>query len=68
MLRAEWKGLLDELIQRGSLSKEQCAPYRDDLTIVGLVGSIDNDMSSTGNPLFISRHDHWSRDFASSYL
>jgi 6-phosphofructokinase 1 len=30
----------------GQLTEEQCAPYRF-LTIVGLVGSIDNDMAST---------------------
>lgn len=45
-LRAEWSGLLDELIERKEISKEECDELRD-LTIVGLVGSIDNDMSMT---------------------
>ncbi|PRP84077.1 6-phosphofructokinase (predicted) [Planoprotostelium fungivorum] len=46
IFRAEWSGLVQELISTGQLTEEQCAPYRF-LTIVGLVGSIDNDMAST---------------------
>lgn len=45
--RGEWKGLIDELVATGMLKMEECAELRDNLTIVGLVGSIDNDMSST---------------------
>ncbi|KAJ3281729.1 6-phosphofructokinase, alpha subunit [Rhizoclosmatium sp. JEL0117] len=47
LLRSEWKGLVDELIGLGKLTLEECAHLREHLTIVGLVGSIDNDMSST---------------------
>ncbi|TPX64845.1 6-phosphofructokinase [Spizellomyces sp. 'palustris'] len=47
MLRAEWKGLVDELVSAGKLKAEDCQHLREDLTIVGMVGSIDNDMSST---------------------
>ncbi|KAI9851273.1 MAG: 6-phosphofructokinase, alpha subunit [Thelocarpon superellum] len=46
IFRAEWPGLLEELIERKGLSREEVEPYRH-LTIVGLVGSIDNDMSLT---------------------
>ncbi|ORY07484.1 6-phosphofructokinase [Basidiobolus meristosporus CBS 931.73] len=46
VFRAEWPGLIEELISLGRLTKEQADPYKY-LTIVGLVGSIDNDMSST---------------------
>ncbi|KAF1987102.1 6-phosphofructokinase [Aulographum hederae CBS 113979] len=45
-LRAEWPGLMDELVQKNELSADQVKPFRH-LNIVGLVGSIDNDMSST---------------------
>lgn len=44
--RAEWPSLLEELVARGELSVEQVAPYKH-LNIVGLVGSIDNDLSGT---------------------
>ncbi|TPX48706.1 6-phosphofructokinase [Synchytrium endobioticum] len=47
MLRDEWSDLVQELIKRGVTTEERCAPLRDHLTIVGLVGSIDNDMCST---------------------
>ncbi|KAJ3292218.1 6-phosphofructokinase, alpha subunit, partial [Borealophlyctis nickersoniae] len=47
MLRAEWKGLVDELVEAGRVTADECEHLREDLTIVGLVGSIDNDMSST---------------------
>ena len=46
LFRAEWPGLLDELAENGTLTKEQVEPFKS-LNIVGLVGSIDNDMSST---------------------
>ncbi|KAJ3156926.1 6-phosphofructokinase, alpha subunit [Geranomyces michiganensis] len=47
MLRAEWKGLVDELIATKKVKAEECEHLREDLTIVGLVGSIDNDMALT---------------------
>jgi 6-phosphofructokinase 1 len=37
---------LDELVSKGELTKDQIAPYQH-LNIVGLVGSIDNDLSGT---------------------
>ncbi|KAI8820236.1 phosphofructokinase-domain-containing protein [Fimicolochytrium jonesii] len=46
-LRAEWSGLVDELVKTNKVKAEDCKHLREDLTIVGLVGSIDNDMSST---------------------
>ncbi|KAI9348701.1 phosphofructokinase-domain-containing protein [Obelidium mucronatum] len=47
LMRSEWKGLVDELISTGKLTNNECEHLREHLTIVGLVGSIDNDMSST---------------------
>ncbi|KAJ2984762.1 hypothetical protein NUW58_g5890 [Xylaria curta] len=44
--RAEWPSLLEELVSKGDLTKEQVAPFQH-LNIVGLVGSIDNDLSGT---------------------
>ncbi|KAK2624837.1 hypothetical protein QTJ16_006030 [Diplocarpon rosae] len=44
--RAEWPGLLDELVATKVLMAEQVKPFKH-LNIVGLVGSIDNDMSGT---------------------
>lgn len=46
LFRAEWPSLIEELVQTGRLTAEEAAPHRH-LTIVGLVGSIDNDMAST---------------------
>ncbi|KAK2781429.1 6-phosphofructokinase, alpha subunit [Onygenales sp. PD_12] len=46
IFRAEWPGLLDELVAKEELTVDQVAPYRC-LNIVGVVGSIDNDMSTT---------------------
>lgn len=46
IFRAEWPGLLDELVQTKELTIEEVVPFKH-LNIVGLVGSIDNDMSST---------------------
>ncbi|KAJ5715527.1 uncharacterized protein N7483_012708 [Penicillium malachiteum] len=46
VFRDEWPGLLSELVVEGELTKEQVEPYKI-LNIVGLVGSIDNDMSGT---------------------
>ena len=44
--RAEWPSLLEELVQTSQLTADQIAPYQH-LNIVGLVGSIDNDLSGT---------------------
>ncbi|KAA6408674.1 MAG: 6-phosphofructokinase [Lasallia pustulata] len=46
IFRAEWQGLLKELVDIKKLAAEQTEPFTH-LNIVGLVGSIDNDMSST---------------------
>ncbi|KAL9048597.1 MAG: hypothetical protein Q9162_007631, partial [Coniocarpon cinnabarinum] len=46
IFRAEWTGLVDELVADGSFSSQDVAPYRH-LNIVGLVGSIDNDLTGT---------------------
>lgn len=44
--RREWPGLVRELVERGEISEEQAAAHPA-LMIVGLVGSIDNDMVGT---------------------
>ncbi|KKK23138.1 hypothetical protein P175DRAFT_0502535 [Aspergillus ochraceoroseus IBT 24754] len=46
IFRSEWPGLLEELVKTAELTEEQIEPYKV-LNIVGLVGSIDNDMSGT---------------------
>ncbi|KAF1798054.1 6-phosphofructokinase [Mucor lusitanicus] len=46
LFRADWPGLVDELKNTNRITQEQADAYHV-LTIVGLVGSIDNDMSST---------------------
>ena len=46
LFRSEWPSLVKELVDTGKLTKEEVSPY-EHLTIVGLVGSIDNDMSGT---------------------
>jgi len=44
--RSEWPSLLEELVATGQLKKDQVGQYAH-LNIVGLVGSIDNDLSGT---------------------
>jgi len=44
--RAEWPSLVDELVSSGKRKSHEVEGYRH-LNIVGLVGSIDNDLSST---------------------
>jgi len=44
--RGEWPSLVQELVDTKQMTEEQVKPYLH-LNIVGLVGSIDNDMSST---------------------
>lgn len=46
IFRSEWTGLIKELVHAKELTAEQVQPFSH-LNIVGLVGSIDNDMSST---------------------
>ena len=46
LFRQEWPGLIDELAENGLISKELAQQHRF-LRIVGLVGSIDNDMFGT---------------------
>jgi 6-phosphofructokinase 1 len=46
LFREEWPGLLDELVASGELSRE-VADRHPTLYVVGLVGSIDNDMRGT---------------------
>ncbi|RME61670.1 MAG: 6-phosphofructokinase [Caldilineae bacterium] len=46
ILRQEWPELLEELVEAGAISQE-IADAHQFLTIVGLVGSIDNDMFGT---------------------
>ncbi|NXD32191.1 PFKA phosphofructokinase, partial [Spelaeornis formosus] len=45
-LRGEWPSLIEELHNTGRITTEEVEAYRH-LNIVGLVGSIDNDMSMT---------------------
>ena len=47
LLRSEWPSLIDELIATKALEESECSLFRSNLCIVGLVGSIDNDMSLT---------------------
>ncbi|RME70453.1 MAG: 6-phosphofructokinase [Chloroflexi bacterium] len=46
LFRQEWADLLAELVEKGEISKE-LADRHPQLTIVGMVGSIDNDMFGT---------------------
>ncbi|KAK4229549.1 putative 6-phosphofructokinase [Podospora fimiseda] len=44
--RAEWPSLLEELVANGTFTAQEVHPFSH-LNIVGLVGSIDNDLSGT---------------------
>jgi 6-phosphofructokinase 1 len=46
IFRQEWSALLAELVTRGQISQETADKHAH-LTIIGLVGSIDNDMHGT---------------------
>ncbi|AMD20318.1 HDL426Wp [Eremothecium sinecaudum] len=50
LFRSLWPGLVEELVSEGRFTPAQVAQYRS-LTIVGLVGSIDNDMSGTDSTI-----------------
>ena len=45
-LRAEWSSLVAELVEQGAVTATQAAAHPQ-LAVVGLVGSIDNDMQGT---------------------
>jgi 6-phosphofructokinase 1 len=45
-LRSEWPGLLDELVDARTIDRTQADAHRS-LALVGIVGSIDNDMVGT---------------------
>jgi len=57
LFRAEWPSLVQELLDKKTITQEQAAPYNT-LSIVGLVGSIDNDMALTDSTIgaFSSLH------------
>ncbi|EON65252.1 6-phosphofructokinase [Coniosporium apollinis CBS 100218] len=46
LFRSEWPSLMDELVEKKELTAEQVEPFKH-LNIVGMVGSIDNDMAMT---------------------
>ncbi|PGH06115.1 6-phosphofructokinase [Polytolypa hystricis UAMH7299] len=46
IFRAEWPGLLEELVQKKELTASDTDAYKH-LNIVGVLGSIDNDMATT---------------------
>ncbi|SCU85684.1 LADA_0D08988g1_1 [Lachancea dasiensis] len=50
LFRSEWPSLVEELVNDGKFTPEQVEPYQN-LKIVGLVGSIDNDMSGTDSTI-----------------
>lgn len=50
LFRSEWPSLVEELVKEGKFTQEEVDPYKN-LTIVGLVGSIDNDMAGTDSTI-----------------
>lgn len=50
LFRSEWPDLVKELVSNGIFTNDEVEPYRN-LTIVGLVGSIDNDMAMTDHTI-----------------
>lgn len=50
LFRSEWPSLVEELVKDGKFTEEEVEPYKN-LKIVGLVGSIDNDMSGTDSTI-----------------
>lgn len=50
LFRSEWPSLIQELVLDGKFTTDQVASFKN-LTIVGLVGSIDNDMSGTDSTI-----------------
>lgn len=50
LFRSEWPSLVEEIVADGTMTQAQVDPYKN-LTIVGLVGSIDNDMAGTDSTI-----------------
>ena len=50
LFRAEWPSLLEELVTDKEFTEAEIKPYKS-MSIVGLVGSIDNDMSGTDSTI-----------------
>lgn len=50
LFRSEWPSLVEELVKDGTFTEEQVALYKN-LTIVGLIGSIDNDMAGSDSTI-----------------
>ncbi|EJS43591.1 pfk1p [Saccharomyces arboricola H-6] len=50
LFRHEWPTLVEELVAEGRFTEDEVAPFKN-LSIVGLVGSIDNDMSGTDSTI-----------------
>lgn len=50
LLKREWKEHIENLVKEGKVTKE-VAERRSKLSIVGIVGSIDNDMCGTDNTI-----------------
>lgn len=50
LFRSEWPSLVEELVKDGKFTEDEVALYQN-LTIVGMVGSIDNDMSGTDSTI-----------------
>lgn len=50
LFRSEWPSLVAELVSTKQLTETEVAPYKH-LTIVGMVGSIDNDMAMTDHTI-----------------
>jgi 6-phosphofructokinase 1 len=46
LFRNEWRSLLEELVSKKELTQEETDKYQD-LNIVGIVASIDNDFCGT---------------------
>ncbi|CAR26370.1 hypothetical protein ZYGR_0H01790 [Zygosaccharomyces rouxii] len=50
LFRGEWPSLVADLVKDGTFTSEQVEPYKN-LTMVGLIGSIDNDMAGSDSTI-----------------
>lgn len=50
LFRREWPSLVEDLVKDGTFTWEQVEPYKN-LTVVGLIGSIDNDMAGSDSTI-----------------
>lgn len=50
LFRSEWPTLVEELVKDGTFTADRVEPYRN-LTMVGLIGSIDNDMAGSDSTI-----------------